>query len=882
MTSRPLLTWRLALRLLRQDRRSGELHLLGAALVLTVAAITAVGFFTDRVESSMNRQGADLLAADLVLESTTPLPPDYRQRAEGLGLAIAQTIAFRSILMGEGGPQLVEVKAVDSAYPLRGQLRVREAPSRPGSAAAADSPPAAIVHSGTPGGAEAPSGRAEDLPGGAQTGSSALAEALTERLTTRGPPPGQVWVESRLLHLLGAELGTTVGLGASHPTLGAILGEEPDRAGALFAFAPRVMMNLADLPATGLVSAASRAEHRLLVAGDPRALARFQRQIEPLTANIRLIDSANARPEFAAAVERAGRFLHLATLVTLLVAGAAIALASRRFVARQTDAVAILRCLGAPHHLLWRVFVLRLLLFGLFASLVGCLVGWAGQAGLLAVLSDWFPADLPAPSLTPVLAGIATGLVALLGFGLPPLLQLAQVTPLRVLRRDLGPARGSALAAGGAALLALAILTLWQAQDARLAGWLLLGVAGAIASLVVSVLLLVRLAGGLAGRVRGVWRLGLAGLTRRPAGAVLHITGLGLGILALLLLAVVRVDLLASWQERLPPGAPNQFLINIQPTDVAPLEAFLQEAGIKVAALHPMIRGRLTAINGQPVEPSDYANPRAQRLAAREFNLSQGSLLPADNRVLAGAWWTEGEAAPPQFSVEQGLAETLGIALGDEISFLVSGRPVSARVTSLREVQWDSFNVNFFVVSSPVLLAQEPATYITSFYLPPAREDLIPELVRRFPSVTLLDVNAILDQVRTVVDRGVIAVEYVFLFTLVAGLLVMFAGIQASLEERRQEHGILRTLGTGRRALLTSLAVEFTAAGFLAGLLASFFAELTGWLLAEQLFGLAFGFNPRLWLIGVLGSGLFIGLAGTLATYPLLIRPPLTSLRAAA
>ena len=881
MISRPLLTWRIALRLLRQDRRSGELHLLGAALVLTVAAITAVGFFTDRVESSMNRQGADLLAADLVLESTTPLPPDYRQRAEGLGLAIAQTIAFRSILMGEGRPQLVEVKAVDSAYPLRGQLRVREAPSGPGTAAA-DSPPVAIVHSETPGGAEAPSGRAEDLPGGAQTGSSPLAEALTERLTTRGPSPGQVWIESRLLHLLGTELGTTVGLGASHPALGAILGEEPDRAGALFAFAPRVMMNLADLPATGLVTAASRAEHRLLVAGDAGALARFQRQIEPLPANIRLIDSANARPEFATAVERAGRFLHLATLVTLLVAGAAIALASRRFVARQTDAVAILRCLGAPHHLLWRVFVLRLVLFGLFASLVGCLVGWAGQAGLRLVLSDWFPVDLPPPSLTPALAGIATGLVALLGFALPPLLQLAQVTPLRVLRGDLGPARGSALAAVGAAVLALAVLTLWQAQDARLAGWLLLGVAGAIASLAVSVLLLVRLAGGLTGRVRGVWRLGLAGLTRRPAGAVLHITGLGLGILALLLLAVVRVDLLASWQERLPPGAPNQFLINIQPTDVAPLETFLQEAGITVAALHPMIRGRLTAINGKPVEPSDYANPRAQRLAAREFNLSQGAALPQDNRVLAGTWWTEGEGAPPQFSVEMGLAETLGIALGDEITFTVSGRPVAAPVTSLREVQWDSFNVNFFVVSSPVLLATEPATFITSFYLPAAREDLIPELVRRFPSVTLLDVNAILDQVRTVVDRGVMAVEYVFLFTLVAGLLVMFAGIQASLEERRLEHGILRTLGTGRRALLTSLAVEFTAAGLLAGLLASFFAELTGWLLAEQLFGLEFSFNPRLWLIGVLGSGLFIGLAGTLATYPLLIRPPLTTLRAAA
>ncbi len=827
-----IMTWRIALRLLRQDGRSGELHLLAAALVLTVAAITAVGFFTDRVESAMNRQGGDLIAADLLLEATTPLPASYREQAERMGLATAQTIGFRSVLMGEQGPQLVEVKAVDGAYPLRGQLKVRD-------------------------GFDAP-----------------------ERAVPAGPPAGQVWVESRLLLLLEAELGELVGLGASQMPLGAILGEEPDRAGALFAFAPRVMMHLADLEATGLISEASRAEHRLLVAGDARTLASFQREVQPLPANLRLVDSANARPEFASAVERAGRFLHLATLVTLLVAGAAIALASHRFVERQTDAVAILRCLGAPHHLLRRVFLLRLVLFGLLASLAGCVLGWLGQLGLLALLADWFPADLPPASLAPVLAGVATGLVALLGFALPPLLQLAQVTPLRVLRRDLGPPRGSAILAVATAALAVAVLILWQANDVRLAGLLMAGVAGAIASLALSVLILVRLAAGLAGRVRGVWRLGLAGLTRRPTGAVLHITGLGLGILALLLLAVVRVDLLRTWQERLPEGAPNHFLINIQPGDVAPLEEFLRSAGLEAATIYPMIRGRLVAIKGQAVEPSAYADPRAQRLTAREFNLSQGTGLPVDNAILTGEWW-EGEEAPPQFSVEAGIAETLGIALGDEITFMVSGRALSAPVTSLRQVQWDSFRVNFFVVSSPALLAGEPATYITSFHLPEDRDSLIPELVKRFPSVTPLDVRAILDQVRGVVERGVMAVEYVFLFTLAAGLLVMFAGIQASLEERRLEHGILRTLGAGRRALLTSLAVEFTASGILAGVLASLFAEVTGWLLAEHLFGLDFRFNPRLWLMGILGSGLFIGLAGTLATYPLLIRPPLKTLRAA-
>ena len=471
-------------------------------------------------------------------------------------------------------------------------------------------------------------------------------------------------------------------------------------------------------------------------------------------------------------------------------------------------------------------------------------------------------------------------MVALLGFALPPLIQIAQVPPLRALRRDLGPPRTSAALAVLSAGLALALLVFWQAGDPELAWKLLAGVAAALAALIGSVLVLVRLAGGLAARSRGVWRLGLAALARRPSGAVLQIAGFGLGILALLLLAVVRVDLLRTWQESLPEGAPNHFLVNIQPHEVEPMGRFLAENGLQKAELFPMIRGRLTHIGDREARPSDYQNPRAERLAAREFNLSFADTPQTDNRVVAGQWWEPG-TTEPQLSVEQGLAETLGIKLGDRLTFWISGHAVSAPVTSLREVQWDSFNVNFFVVGPPVLFAPEPATYITSFYLPPERETVIPALVQAFPSVTLLDVNALLKQVRQVVDRGVLAVEYVFLFTLGAGLLVMVAGIQASLAERRAEHAILRTLGTGRQALLGSLAVEFTAAGLLAGLLASIFAELTGWLLADQLFGLAFQFNPMLWLVGVLGSGLLIGLAGTLTTYPLLVRPPLHTLRRA-
>ncbi len=825
--------WRIALRLLRQDWRSGELALLSAALVLTVAAVTAVGFFTDRIGRAMDRQGGELIAADLAIDGSSAPPEDWAARALGLGLASARTLEFPSVVMTDQGSQLVQVKATEAAYPLRGQLRVRNSLDAP------------------------------------------------ERPVETGPPPGEVWVEGRLLGLLAAEVGDSLGLGEISPRIGAVLSFEPDRGGSLFQLAPRVLMNTADLEASGLVSPASRVRHRLLLAGDLDQIAEIKAWLAPrLPANLELVDARTARPEFESAVDRASRFLHLAALVTLLVAGSAIALASRRLVERQTDAVAVMRALGAPRHLLTRVFLLRLMLFALAASLLGCLVGWLAQGALVAALADWM-GELPPPSWRPVPLGIATGMVALLGFALPPLLQLARVPPLRVLRRDLGTPRASAALAVGAAALALGLLVFWQAGDPELAIKLLAGVAAGLAALVGAVLLLVRLAGTLVARSRGVWRLGLAGLSRRPGGAVLQIAGFGLGVLALLLLAVVRVDLLRTWQQSLPEGTPNLFLINIQPQEVDAMREFLAGHGLREAALYPMIRGRLTHIGDREVEPSDYPEPRAERLASREFNLSFAEEPQGDNRIVAGSWWEPG-TREPQFSVEAGVAETLGIALGDTLTFWVSGHATSGRVTSLREVQWDSFNVNFFVVSPPALLGPEPATYITSFHLPSDLEQqVVPGLVRAFPSVTLLDIQAILGQVRQVVDRGVMAVEYVFLFTLAAGILVMIAGVQASLAERRAEHAVLRTLGTGRAALLGSLAVEFTAMGLVAGLLASIFAELTGWLLADQVFGLPFAFNPTLWVTGVLGSAALIGLTGTLTTYPLLVRPPLQTLRRA-
>jgi putative ABC transport system permease protein len=828
--------WRLSLRLLRRDWRSGELYLLAAALALTVAAMTAVAFFGDRVERAMQRQGGELIAADLAVDDGHPIPPAFAYKVRDLGLASTTTLEFPSVVRAGEATQLVQVKAAGTGYPLRGQLRVQ-------------------ADSGVPD---------EEAAG--------------------GPSPGEVWAEARLLPLLGLETlagqGAEIALGETRLRLTKILAYEPDRGANLVQLAPRLLVNAADIPATGLVTPASRVRYRLLVAGDAAKVTDFRAWAQQgrLPPTAQLLDPEHARPELAAAIAGASRFLRLATLVTLLVAGAAIALASRRLVERQTDAVAVMRCLGAPQHLLTRVFVLRLLAFGIAVSLVGALLGYAAQQGLVALAGDLFAQDLPPPSAAPIAVGLVTGLVALLGFALPPLVQLARVTPLRALRRDLGTPRASVLGASLAAAAALALLIWWQAGDAQLALRLLAGLGGTLLGLTGAVVVLVRLAAWFQPRTRGVWRLGLAGLTRRPAGAVLQVAGFGVGVLALLLLAVVRVDLLQAWQEGLPPDAPNRFLINIQPQDVAPLRDFLTAQGLADSGVLPMVRGRLTRIGDRAVDPDAYPDPRAQRLAAREFNLSYAEHPQSDNQVVAGRWWAPADPED-QFSVEEGLAKTLGVRLGDRLTFWVSGHEVSAQVTSLRRVRWDSFNVNFFVVSPPGLLGAEAASYVTSFHLPPGRAAVMADLQRRLPAVTPLDVDALLGQVRQVMDRGASAVEYVFLFTLAAGLLVMLAGIQATLAQRRGEHAVLRALGASRRTLLAALAVEFTVTGLLAGLLGSAFAELTAWLLAGQVFDLEFAFNPKLWILGVLGSAGLIGLAGTLATYPLLVRPPLEGLR---
>ena len=820
----------LSMRMLAREWHAGELRILIAAVLIAVASITAVGFFTDRVEQAMGKQAAELLAADVLMHSSEPINEDKVAAARELGLVSARTLSFRSVLLVDDTFQLAEVKAVSPGYPLRGKLRIAKAPFE-------------------------------------------INPAETDTI----PAPGSVWLDERLVSVLGVAVGDQLELGARKFDISSVLAYEPDRGGDLFSIAPRLMMHLEDVSATELVQPGSRVTHSVLFAGESDAIETLRGQLEPtLDGREHFHGVKDARPEMRAALERAEQFLGLAALVSVMLAGAAIAVSARRYAERRLDAAAIMRCLGASQTVISRIYAFQVFTLGLIASLLGCIAGYVAQLALVVLFEDLLVGNLPAPSLNPVGVGLMTGILTLAGFALPPILRLKKVPPSRVLRRELGQMPAATWSAMLGPLAVLVVLILWQAKNLQLAVYVLGGGLASVVVLALAALVLVKALRGLRARVGVAFRFGLSNITRRSASSVLQVTAFGVGIMMLLLLTIVRGDVLDEWRANLPPDAPNFFLINIQPQEVEALESWMSERGLGDIALYPMVRGRLKAINEHPVVSDDYVDDRARRLARREFNLSWTSQLPPDNRLVAGNWWS---ASPAEFSVEEGLAQTLGIALGDRLTFDVAGQPVEAVVRSLRFVEWDSFNVNFFVVSPPELLSSYPATFISSFHLPRQQRPVLIDLVRKFPSVTVLDVDALLSKVRQIMVRAVAGVEFVFAFTLIAGVVVLIAAIESTMDERRYETAIIRTLGGRKKALLWGLLAEFVTLGCLAGLLAALAATLVGAVVAERIFQLSYQPDPALLVVGLLAGGVGIGVAGVLRARSALKHPPLQVLR---
>lgn len=823
---------KLSMRMLRRDWRAGELRVLAVALVIAVGGVTTVGFFADRVQTALNRQGTQLLGADLTVSSDRPLLPAYGEEAARRGLRITSSLKFPSMVTRGEASLLSEIKAVGPGYPLRGELRI--------------------------------------------------AGGIDQSARDPGqiPQPGTVWVDQKLFARLGLAVGDSVAVGAARFTVAAVVVQEPDYGIGFVSLGPRLILNESDLALTRLVQEGSRINYRLLVAGEADKIQAYRAWAEPLLAPGEKIESVrDARPEIKSALERAEKFLGLASLVSTVLAAGAIALAARRFAERHLDSCAMMRCLGARQPEILRLYLYHFATLGILASLAGCALGFAAQWVLGYWLGALVTVGLPLPTALPAFQGLLIGVLLLLGFTLPPLINLRQVPTLRVLRREIGMPRGYSVAGYVLGFALLAAVFVWKANDLALGIYVLCGFVLAVAASVMLGLALVRMLS--AGRypVTLAWRYGLASIRRRTASSVVQVAALGLGIMALLVLTLIRGDLLDSWQTTIPPQAPNRFLVHIQPDQLAPLRDFFAGKQLREPQVFPMVRGRLIAINGRPVSSDDYPDPRAKRLVEREFNLSWAAGLQPDNLVVAGHWWGNEGRGRALFSVEEGLANTLGIALGDTLSYDVAGSVFSAQVANLRKVSWDSFRVNFFVIAPPGLLEGYPVSFITSFYLPPEQSALMNDLVKVFPNVLVIDVAAVMQQVQNIMDQVARAVEFVFLFTLLAGLMVLYAAISATQDERVYEAAILRTLGANRRQLLAARAAEFAVLGGMAGLFAAAGATALGYVLATLVLNLPYAFNPGIWLAGLASGAIGVTLAGLWGTRFTLRQPPLQTLR---
>ena len=835
-------SWTLGWRTLWRDLRSGELRLLMVAVTLAVAALTSVGFFADRLQGGLQRDARQLLGGDVVLVSDHAPAPRWARQARAEGLDSALTLGFPT--MGRapdaqgGATRLVALKAVEAGYPLRVQLRLaRDARDRVGE-------------------------------------------------PTRGvPAQGQAWVDPSLLEALALRRGDTLLLGDSALRITELIALEPDRGTGFMSFAPRVLINASDLPATGLVQPASRISWRLALAGPEPAVQRYRAWAEaelaqPGVAGVRLETLDSGRPEMRTTLDRAGKFLNLVALLAALLSAVAVALAARGFAARHLDASAMLRVLGLPQRRIAGAYVTEFALVGLCASVAGVLIGWAVHHVFVALLAGLVDSALPAPSLWPVLLGLGIGLTLLVAFGLPPVLQLAQVPPLRVLRRDVGALKPASLAVLALGVAGFAALLLAVSADLVLG---LIAVGGFAVAVLLFALLswaAVRLLRRLVHEQRAPRWLVLATrqLSARPAYAVVQVSSLAVGLLALVLLVLLRTDLIASWRAATPADAPNRFVINVMPDQGEAFRATLRAAGVSRMDWYPMFRGRLVAINGRDVNPGDYAEERARHLVEREFNLSHAAEQPAHNRIAAGRWVANEAGA---ISVEQGLADTLRLKLGDTLRFDVAGTPVEARVSSLRQVDWASMHVNFFAMFPLAEMPEVPATWIAA-YRAPGAPGFDNALVRQFPNITNVDMEQSIAQVQRVLDQVISAIEFLFGFTLAAGLIVLFAAVSATREERAREFAIMRAVGASSALLARVQRAELLGVGLLAGALASGVALAVGWALARYAFDFNWSAPPWVPLAGSLAGALLALAAGWWSLREVLRRPVVQTLRSAA
>jgi len=826
----------LALKLLWRDWRAGELTLLLTSLIIAVGTVTTITLFVDRLQQALLKESATFLAADRVITGSDPISNDILARADELGLQQALTLSFMSMVFSDDRAQFASVKAVDDNYPLRGRLIVSDAPFVRG----------------------AP--------------------------VEFGPQKGEVWLESRLLPSLGVGKGDILDIGVASFPVGNVLVKEPDRGSGFNSAGPRVLMNMADVPATEVVQPGSRLTYRYLFAGDVAALDELEAWAKPrLGVEARMFGVKEGAAGIGDALDRAERFLLLGGLLGVILAGVAIALAAQRYSSRHYDHVAILKTLGATPNGIDTTFIVMFLVLGTLATIVGSCIGFIVQMGAVQILEPLIPIELPNPGLRPVGLGLVTGFICLLSFALPPLLKLRAIVPVRVIRRDLGKAGVADRMTYSFAIVGMIGLMWWYSKDLHLT--LLIFTGGVAAALVMSVV-----AYGLlrSGRILGMqagsaWRLALAGMQRRGQENTMQILTFGLAIMLLLILYLVRTALVEEWRAQVPQNAPNHFAINISPEDVDPMAQLFQDNGVASQPLYPMIRGRIVSVNGQLSTERDKKwhsesggdGPRA----SSGRNLTWAANLPDDNRIIAGKWWSENYEGPALVSLEKDLAQSNGFKVGDALIFSIQGRELPAVVASVRTVAWDNMRPNFYIMFSPGALDDFPSTYMTSFFLEKKEKLFLNTLLSQYPTMTVIEVDAMIEQIQTIISQVTLAIELVLVLILISGGLVLLASVQASMDERFKQHAILRTLGAGQRLILGSLAIEFCALGFFAGVLATFGSEITVYGLETGIFQLDYEVNPELWVLGPAVGTVLIGVVGTLATLKVVRTPPTTVLR---
>ena len=814
-----------------RDFRTGELTLLSLALILAVSSITTVAFFVDRVEQGIRLQSSQLIAADLVISSSRTLDPQRIELARQLELTHALTSNFRTVAVAGNATQLVEVKAVSTGYPLRGELRI-----------------------------------ADGL-------------LLTDRFTTSLPLAGRVWVEPRLLQLTGLDVGDAIYLGAKKFVIDKVITLEPDRGGDLFSLAPRVLMPLADLSQTKLIQPASRVSYKLLLAGDIANIEKYLGKFKPVKkAYEEIIQVSKGRPELRFAFERAEYFLNLIALISIALSALAIVMTASRYSQRHLDVFALLRSMGFTQNKIMLVIGLELVWLLVLTTLIGTTAGFSLQFGLSELMGTLLLADLPAPTLAPVYIGGMTAAIALLGFAMPPLWLLRKTPPMRVLRRHLKVESGKLLLIFSI-VASIALLYVWQLGSRNTTFYIMAGLAGATFTLFVLSGILFKSFHwlGVSRIVR--FRFGLANLTRHVRSSALQSMAFGVGIFVLLFLVIMKTGLLQGWRDSMPVDTPNYFLVNIQKQQIPQLEKFYQQQGLETLRIYPMVRGRLIAINGKTVSAKDYTSGRAKSLVNREFNLSWLSEQQPGNYVIDGKWWSQEQYNQPLISLDVGIAKALKIWVGDKLRYDIAGQQFELTVSSIRAIEWNSFQANFFAVVPPGLLDNYSANWITSTYIPPEKKDVLVPLIRQFPNVSLIDIDNIIQRIRAIVEKVSLALEYMLVFTLLAGVLIMWASIQSTLDERNTQAALMRTLGATNTQLRQNIIIEFIFLGGVAGLIGGTAASILAFVLAKEVFKFDYGWAPVVSFYGLISGVVIVVTVGYLGTRQVLRRSPIETYR---